>query len=77
MICISLKKGDIVFIEGPCPCGQVTDAMMFERFLLDELEPDERVEVDKGYRQFDPEFAITPSNVALRTKASKKTFIKS
>ena len=72
MICVSLKKGDIVKIVGPEPCGKVNDAMMFKNDLLENLEPYERVEADSGYKQFDPEFVKTPANVSLRSKDAAK-----
>lgn len=72
MISISLKKGDIVDAAGPEPCGKMNDAMMFKKYLIDELGPYERVEADSGYSQFDPEFAKTPAKAFLRGEDSKK-----
>ena len=72
MICVSLKKGDIVRIAGPVACGKMNDGMMFERYLIDELGPYERVEADAGYQAFDPEFAKTPANANLRPEEHAK-----
>ena len=72
MICVSLKRGDIVMIAGPVPCGKMNDAMMFESYSIDELGPNERVEADAGYQSFDPEFAKTPTNAYLRPEEHAK-----
>ena len=72
LICVSLKRGDIVFIDGPYLCGEYTDAIIFESSLIPELGPYERVEADSGYSKFDPEYAKTPSNAHLRNEDSNE-----
>ena len=72
MICLSLKRGDIVRIGGPSPCGKYNDGQMFEKYLINELEPHERVEADRGYQSFDPEYAKTPRNEFLRSDFARE-----
>ena len=72
MICISLKRGDIVRIGGPSPCGKYNDGQMFKKYLENDLEPHERVEADRGYKAFDPIFAKTPTNAYLRSEDESK-----
>ena len=57
-VCISIIGGDIVWVNGPFPCGQYPDIKIFmECGLKDNLEENERVEADAGYGGADPEFA--------------------
>ena len=65
-IAVSIKKGDIVWIAGPYICGKWNDLEIFRDGLIYELEENERVEADNGYRALDPEFAKTPSGCSRR-----------
>jgi hypothetical protein len=61
---VSILKGDIVWINGPFPCGLWNDYKIFkEGGLKDYLDPMERVEADDGYAAGDPEFVKTRSGV--------------
>ncbi len=48
-VCISLRAGDIVWINGPFACGRWPDIKIFRQSLLSQLEDGERVEADDGY----------------------------
>ena len=48
-ICLCIKTGDIVWVNGPFPCGDYNDITIFRSALLHELDEDERVECDDGY----------------------------
>ena len=48
---ICIGSGDIVWVNGPFPCGKWPDLKIFrENGLKDALEPGEMVEADNGYR---------------------------
>ena len=72
MICISLKKGDICFVDGPHPCGQKNDLQIFEQSVLPLLEDYERVEADSGYSKHDPEFVKSPEGNYVRSRESAR-----
>ena len=46
---VSILTGDIVWINGPYPCGVWPDISIFRDALITELLPGERVEADDGY----------------------------
>jgi hypothetical protein len=45
-----IKTGDIVFVNGPFPCGKWPDLKIFRRDLKNVLLPNEKIEADRGYR---------------------------
>jgi hypothetical protein len=48
---LSIYSGDIVWVNGPFPCGQWPDIKIFRSKLINQLEQDEiMVEADNGYR---------------------------
>jgi hypothetical protein len=56
-VCVSIRSGDIVWCNGPFPCGIYPDIEIFRRGLIQELDDARRrtgriemVEADKGYR---------------------------
>lgn len=49
-VALSILGGDIVWTNGPFPCGSWPDISIFRAGLIDELRPMEMVEADKGYR---------------------------
>ena len=56
--------GDIVWINGPFPCGLFNDLKIFlECGLKDHLDEGERVEADDGYSGADPDYAKARSSV--------------
>jgi len=63
-IAVSLKKGDIVWIHGPFPCGSWPDISIFRCCLKTFLEENERVEVDNGYKGEDPISCKTPGGIS-------------
>jgi hypothetical protein len=54
-----IQTGDIVWINGPFPCGKYPDLTIFRLGLLHMLEDGEMVEADAGYRG-EPTKARTP-----------------
>jgi hypothetical protein len=60
---LSIIGGDIVWLNGPFPCGQMNDMQIFRDFgMKDALEEGERVEADDGYAALDPEYVKTRSS---------------
>lgn len=49
-IAVNIQTGDIVWTNGPFPCGRYPDVKIFKQGLMLRLDPDELVEADKGYR---------------------------
>jgi hypothetical protein len=49
-VAISIQAGDIVWVNGPFPCGQWPDIKIFRRSLIKKLPFGEKVEADDGYR---------------------------
>jgi hypothetical protein len=49
-VALNIMTGDIVWINGPFPCGRYPDITIFRSALKDELEPGEMAEADLGYR---------------------------
>ena len=64
---LAIKTGDIVWLEGPLPCGNWPDIKIFRAALVHYLDKDERVEADDGYIGEDPATAKTP-NMFTRKK---------
>jgi len=58
-VCVCIQTGDIVWINGPFPCGSWPDVNIFRRNLIHMLLPGEKVEADKGYRGH-PNYIRTP-----------------
>ena len=56
MICIYLKKCNIVFVYDPHLCGKLNGLQIFEQSVLPLLEGYGRVEADSGYSKHDPQF---------------------
>ena len=55
-VAVCIQTGYIVWINGPYACGSYPDKKIFAEWLKQELEPRERVEVDRGYTG-DPTFS--------------------
>ena len=61
---LSIFNGDIVWVNGPFPCGLFPDLKIFmECGMKDNLDNGERVEADDGYAGADPEFTKTRSGI--------------
>jgi hypothetical protein len=56
-VCLCILTGDIVWVNGPFPCGDWNDLTIFRQALKSELGEAERVEADDGYVGEDPETA--------------------
>lgn len=61
-VAVSLKDGNIVWINGPFMCGLWPDLKIFRRDLQSFLDPNERVEADDGYKG-EPKSCKTPSEM--------------
>lgn len=59
-----MKKGHIVWINGPFLPGLMSDLMIFRRDMIQNLDPGERVEADNGYAADDPRWCKTPCGVS-------------
>jgi len=63
-VALCIATGDIVWINGPFPCGMFSDWVIFRDFgLRKNLERNERVEADDGYAAGDPEWVKTRSGI--------------
>jgi len=49
-VAVCIQTGDIVWINGPYPCGRWPDIKIFRHRLIHKLLPGEKVEADGGYR---------------------------
>ena len=58
---LCILSGDIVWIEGPFPCGAWPDINIFRRSIIHYLEEGERVEADDGYIGDSPLHCKIPS----------------
>lgn len=63
-VALCIKTGDIVWVNGPYPCGQWNDISIFRDSLMSHLEPNERVEADDGYRGEHPQRVKCPAGFA-------------
>ena len=73
-VAISIQGGDIVWINGPFPCGSWPDIKIFRERLMHALPQGEKAEADMGYRgeptKIDlPEENIFGSNIQREAKA--------
>ena len=63
-VAVSIQSSNIVFINGPFPCGHYPDIKIFRLCLKEMLEEaGERCEADKGYRG-EPLTIDTPNDMA-------------
>jgi len=70
-IAVSIKKGYIVWVNGPYPCGSYPDISIFRHALKHYLEKDERVEADDGYRGDEPAYCKTPGGFSSRSEGTE------
>lgn len=70
-VAVCIKTGDIVWINGPFPCGQWPDLKIFRRALKYLLGDGEMVEADLGYRG-EPNFVRTPHTYVSRSDRRAK-----
>jgi len=57
---VAIKTGDICWLKGPLPCGEFPDITIFRMALKHDLDENERVEADLGYRGENPNSVKTP-----------------
>jgi hypothetical protein len=73
-IALCIRTGDIVWSNGPFPCGRYPDIKIFRRDLIFELE-DGEVEADLGYRG-ETQYVKTPqpgNDVQARVQEQHET----
>ena len=62
LIVISIKHGDIVWIDGPFPCGVYNDIKIFRWAFKEYLDEHEWVEADDGFIREAPEHVKCPKS---------------
>lgn len=65
-VAVSLKRGFLVWIHGPFPCGEWPDVKIFRHCLKSFLDENERVEADDGYIGEEPVSCKTPGGFYSR-----------
>jgi hypothetical protein len=70
-IAVCILTGDIVWINGPFPCGDWPDIVIFREQLKHFLDPNERVEADDGYVGEDPHAVKVPSSTVHQHDAQQ------
>lgn len=70
-VAISINGGDIVWTNGPFPCGSNPDITIFRKGLIHMLEGGEMVEADRGYRG-EPGRIRTPVDYATPLEKQQK-----
>ena len=48
-ICLSIHLGEIVFVDGPYPCGIYNDLSCAREKIVNDLKENEMLIADKGY----------------------------
>ena len=71
-VAVSINGGDIVWTNGPFPCGRWPDITIFRSGLMDNLLPGERVEADRGYRGQPDKIRIPDQFENLEEKKKKQ-----
>lgn len=66
---LSIKKGHIVWVNGPFECGKYPDIAIFKHNMVTDLIEGEKVVADNGYNHF---ACITPSSVRDMDKSLHK-----
>jgi hypothetical protein len=59
-VALCIQTGDIVWVNGPFPCGRNPDITIFHLSLLHHLGENERVEADDGYIGLAPRYVKCP-----------------
>ena len=67
---LSIKTGNIFWVNGGYPLGEWNVEMIFQDALVHELEEGERVEADGGYKNSAPKYDKCPGTIW--TEAEKK-----
>ena len=72
---VSIKTGDLCWINGPYPCGEKNDLGIFRAGLMTFLDENERVECDDGYQGEDPLICKTRKGISsLYSSDEEKAF---
>lgn len=75
-VAVSIKGGDIVWTNGPFPCGSWPDISIFRAGLISKLRRREMVEADKGYRG-QPDKVRTPDDYETVEERNQKSYARS
>lgn len=65
---LSLRKGHIVWLNGPYECGMWNDLSIFRDSLISFLGEGERVEADDGYVGAEPDYCKTPGGACSKSE---------
>jgi DDE superfamily endonuclease len=68
---VCIHTGEVVWINGPFPCGAMNDWSIFRDGLRFWLDVGERVEADDGYLAGDPEYCKTKSGMSRQVENAK------
>ena len=72
-ICLCIRTGDLVWVNGPFPCGNYPDISIFRSSLMSHLEEFERVEADDGCIGEHPQYIKSQRDKIYAGKSSKLT----
>ena len=72
-VAVSINGGDIVWTNGPFPCGSNPDITIFRQGLIHMLEGGEMVEADRGYRGEPGRIRVPVDYATPIQKAEKNT----
>jgi hypothetical protein len=70
-VCLSIQGGNIVWTNGPFPCGAWNDITIFRNGLMEKLKDGEMTEADAGYRG-QPDKVRVPSDWHTRKEKRMK-----
>jgi hypothetical protein len=71
-VAVCIKTGDIIWVNGPFPCGRWPDIKIFRRDLIHKLAIGEMVEADLGYRGESNYVRTPPMYVSRSDRRAKR-----
>ena len=72
-VALCICTGDIVWINGPFPCGQWPDLKIFRHALMGELLDGEKVEADLGFQC--EKLYINEFNIFLSERGQRQKYL--
>ena len=67
-VTICILTGDIVWLNGPFPCGRWNDNKIFRNALMSHLSVGERIESDNGYIGEAPQHVKCPKSISNKVE---------